>query len=523
MTQEKAEALYIMESNTQRNQRIAKNTVLLYIRTAFTMLVSLFTSRIILNVLGVDNYGIYNVVGGTISMFSIISGSLSGAISRFITFGLGEGDLEKLKRIFSTSVNIQIGLSVVIFILAEIGGLWFLNAKLNIPPDRMYAAHWVLQFSILTFILGLISTPYNACIIAHEHMKVFAYIGILEVVLKLLFVLALYLSPFDKLIVYSALLFLIALVLRLIYGIYCKRHFEECTYRFEVDKGLLRKMTGYACWGFFGNTTYIFNTQGVNIIINLFFGVTLNAARGIVSQVEGAIMQFVNNFMTAITPQITKSYAAGDKSYMFTLICRGAKFSYFLILFALIPIWFEAQTILELWLGVVPEYTAIFLKLSFIGTAVVLLGNTGYNAVMATGNIRNYQLTMTILSCLVFPLTWLAYKMGAPAYITYVIYILIYGVLDWIRLFFMRKLLGFQMSMFANKTVCPILLVTIVALVVPSIIYLGMEPSVYRFLFLTCVSFMTTAISIFVVGLDKSERKAILLKLSLFINSKLRK
>lgn len=513
MTQEKAEALYIMESNTQRNQRIAKNTVLLYIRTAFTMLISLFTSRIILNVLGVDNYGIYNVVGGTISMFSIISGSLSGAISRFITFGLGEGDLEKLKRIFSTSVNIQIGLSVVIFILAEIGGLWFLNAKLNIPPDRMYAAHWVLQFSILTFILGLISTPYNACIIAHEHMKVFAYIGILEVVLKLLFVLALYISPFDKLILYSALLFLIALVLRLIYGVYCKRHFEECTYRFEVDRGLLRKMTGYACWGFLGNTAYMFNTQGVNIIINLFFGVALNAARGVVTQVEGALMQFVNNFMTAITPQITKSYAAGDRSYMFTLICRGSKFSFFLLLFVLIPVEFEAQTILQLWLGIVPEYTATFLKLSIIGTAVVLLGNTGLTSIMATGNIRNYQIVVTVVGCLVFPLTWGAYKIGMPAYITYIIYIIIYAILDWIRLLFMRKLLDFKISMFMKNTVYPILIVTIMALIVPSLIYISMEPSILRLVIITGVSFTTTAISIWIGGLAKEERNVIVLRI----------
>ena len=370
-----------------------------------------------------------------------------------------------------------------------------------------------IGFSILTFILGLISTPYNACIIAHEHMKVFAYIGILEVVLKLLFVLALYISPFDKLIVYSALLFLIALALRLIYGIYCKRHFEECTYRFEVDKSLLRKMTGYACWGFLGNTAYMFNTQGVNIIINLFFGVALNAARGVVTQVEGALMQFVNNFMTAITPQITKSYAAGDKSYMFTLICRGSKFSFFLLLFFLIPVEFEAQTILQLWLGIVPEYTATFLKLSIIGTAVVLLGNTGLTSIMATGNIRNYQIVVTIVGCLVFPLTWGAYKIGMPAYITYIIYIIIYAILDWIRLLFMRKLLDFKISMFMKNTVYPILIVTIMALIVPSLIYISMEPSILRLVTITGVSFITTAISIWVGGLAKEERNVIVLRI----------
>lgn len=498
-----------METAAQKNQRIAKNTVLLYIRTAFTMLVSLYTSRIILKVLGVDDYGIYNVVGGTIAMFSIFSGSLSGAISRFITFGLGEGNLEKLKNIFATSVSIQIGLSILIFLLSEIVGIWLVNVKLNIPADRLYAAHWVLQFSILTFIVGLISVPYNACIIAHEHMKVFAYIGILEVVLKLLFVAALYFSPFDKLIVYSALLALISLILRIIYGVYCKRHFEECSSRLRLDRSLLKEMTGYAGWNFFGNTAYLFNTQGVNILINLFFGVTLNAARGIVTQVEGAVMQFVNNFMTAITPQITKSYATNDKEYMFTLICRGAKFSFFLLLFFLIPIEFEAQTILQLWLGTVPEHTVVFLRLSLIGTATVLIGNTSFTGIMATGKIRNYQLCVTAVGCLVFPFTWIAYRLGAPAWSAYLIYAIIYGLLNWIRLIFLKKLLGFPISMFIRKVIYPILSVTILTVILPLLLYIEFEPSFIRLFLLTGVSCMTTAVSIYLFGLDGGEKKRI--------------
>lgn len=477
------------------------------------MVISLYTSRVVLNTLGVDNFGIYNVVGGTISMFSIFSGSLSGAISRFITYGLGEGNLEKLKNIFSTSVSIQLGLSAFVFVMAEIGGLWFLNSKLNIPPDRMYAAHWVLQFAILTFITGLISVPYNACIIAHEHMKVFAYIGILEVVMKLGFVVALYFSPFDKLIVYSILLFLIALILRIIYGIYCKRKFEECTYRFVIDRNLLKEMMGYACWGFLGNTAYIFNTQGVNIIINLFFGVVLNAARGIVTQVEAAVMQFVNNFTTAISPQITKSYASGNKEYMFSLICRGAKFSFFLLLLFLIPIEFEANTLLKLWLGNVPEFAPLFLQLSLIGTAMVLLGNTGFTAIMATGNIRNYQIVVTLVGCLVFPLTWIAYKLGLPAFTTYVIYIVIYGILDWIRLLFMRKLLGFKVMLFVRNVIYPILIVTVLSVIVPTVISMNMAPSVFRFIFLTVGSFITTLACIYFGGLDRNERKTVLMKL----------
>ena len=482
------------------------------------MLISLFTSRIILDVLGVDDYGIYNVVGGTISMFSIFSGSLSGAISRFITFGLGEGDLDKLKRTFVTSVNIQLGISAVIFVVAEVAGLWMLNSKLNIPADRLYAAHWVLQFSILSFVFGLISVPYNACIIAHEHMKVFAYMGILEVVLKLAFVVVLYFSPFDKLIVYSFCLFLISLLLRIIYGVYCKRHFEECEYKFAIDRRLLKNMTSYAWWGFFGNTAYMFNTQGVNILINLYFGVALNAARGVVGQVEGAVMQFVNNFTTAISPQITKSYAAGDKDYMFSLICRGAKFQIFLMLFFIIPIEFEADYILQLWLGVVPESAAVFLRLSLITTAITLLGNTGFTSVTATGNIRNYQLSVTIVGCLVFPLTWVVYKLGAPALATYVIYAIIYIIVNWVRLLFMRLLLGFPIRMFWNKTVLPMSVVTVAAVIIPAIVFFNMEASLLRIIVITLVSFISTAVCIYLFGLAKGEKELVLSKIKAKVN-----
>ena len=510
----------VVENNQHKNQRIARNTVMLYIRTIFTMLVSLYTSRVILKVLGIDDFGIYNVVGGAISMFSIFSGSLSGAISRFITFGLGQGNLQRLKIIFSTSVSIQIGLSLLLFVLAEIGGLWMLNTNLNIPEERMYAAHWVLQFSILTFVMGLINVPYNACIIAHEHMKIFAYMSILEVSLKLLFVVLLSFAPFDKLIVYALLLFLITLLLRVIYGIYCTRHFEECRYHWVLDKPLLKEMANYAFWGFFGNAAYTFNTQGVNILINVFFGVTLNAARGIVTQVEGAVMQFVNNFMTAVSPQITKSYAAGDKEYMFALICRGAKFSYILLLFFLIPLGVEAHTVLRLWLGTVPDYAPLFLQMTLCSSAIVLLGNTSFTAVMATGKIRNYQLVVTIVGCLVFPFTWIAYRCGFPAVTTYVIYMVIYAILDVIRLFFLRRLLGFEVSMFFNKVVRPVVFVTVTALIFPLSIHVAMAPSVLRLILVILTSTIMVTLCALRWGLDGGERKTVLAKVKNKISRK---
>ena len=502
-----------MENNPSGNKRIAKNTLLLYFRMLLTILVGLYTSRVVLNTLGISDYGVYNIVGGVVTMLAFLNSAIVSASQRFISFELGTGDLEKLKKVFCTSVSIHITLAILILIVAETIGLWFVNAYLNIPLDRMEAANWVYQCSVLTLILTIISVPYNSCIVAHEHMRAFAYVSIVEVILKLAIVYLLLIGDFDKLILYAILIAVVAFIIRIIYGIYCKRKFEECTYRFVIDRNLLKEMMGYACWGFLGNTAYIFNTQGVNIIINLFFGVVLNAARGIVTQVEAAVMQFVNNFTTAISPQITKSYASGNKEYMFSLICRGAKFSFFLLLLFLIPIEFEANTLLKLWLGNVPEFAPLFLQLSLIGTAMVLLGNTGFTAIMATGNIRNYQIVVTLVGCLVFPLTWIAYKLGFPAFTTYVIYIVIYGILDWIRLLFMRKLLGFKVMLFVRNVIYPILIVTVLSVIVPTVISMNMAPSVFRFIFLTVGSFITTLACIYFGGLDRNERKTVLMKL----------
>lgn len=495
-----------MTDVSANNKRIAKNTIFLYIRTFLIMLITLYTSRVVLNVLGVEDYGIYNVVGGVVAMFTVISGSLSAAISRFITFELGKGNLERLRRIFSTSINIQLGISLLIFIVGEVAGVWFLNHKMNIPSERMLAANWVLHCSLLSFVINLISTPYNACIIAHERMKTFAYVSILEASLKLGIVYLLLASPFDKLSTYAVLLVVVALLIRLAYGIYCKRQFEECTYYFVYDKGIVKEMTGFAIWNFFGNTAYIFNTQGVNILINLFFGVTVNAARGIATQVEGAVMQFVGNFTTAVNPQITKSYATGDKAYMFRLVCMGAKYAYFLLLFV-VPIVLETDMILSLWLKVVPDYASLFLKLSMFGSLVFLLGNTMYTAAAATGKIRKYQFWVTIVGCLVFPLTWLAYKAGSPVYVTYLIYIGIYLALVFVRLYILKGLLNFPVMVFIREVMIPLLLVTPSAFLIPWFVTYYVEPSLVRLVIVCILSVISTCMCIYVLGLESVERK----------------
>ncbi len=495
-----------MLDTSANNKRIAKNTLLLYVRTIFTMLISLYTSRVILEALGVEDYGIYNVVGGVVAMFSLVSGSLSSAISRFITFELGKGNTDKLHTIFCASVNIQIGISVIVLLLGGTVGTWFLNAYMNIPEGRMEAANWVLVCSLLMFCVSLINVPYNACIIAHERMSAFAYISILEAVLKLLICYLIIISPFDRLISYAILLVIVAMLIRIIYGIYCNRNFEECHYQFVHDKTLLRNMTGFAGWNFLTNVCWMFNTQGINILINLFFGVALNAARGVAVQVEGAIMQFVNNFTLAMNPQITKSYAAGNKDEMFTLVCRGSKFSYFLLLIFSLPVMLETEYILSLWLKEVPESTAIFLRLANVATMINLLGNTGYTVCQATGNIKRYVIWISSVGCLVFPLTWVAFELGFPAESTYIVFALVYIIVNGVRLYIMRGLLGFPTMMFIREVVYKVCIVTLVAMLLPLVIELCLEPSFLKLILVSFVCVASSAGSIYLLGLTPSER-----------------
>ena len=497
------------------NKRIAKNTLLLYVRMLFTMAVSLFTSRVILNTLGVEDYGIYNVVGGIVTMFSVLSGSLSSSISRFITFELGKGNIERLKTIFSTGVNIQLGMSVLIIIIAEAVGIWFLNAKMNIPADRMLAANWVFQCAILTFVLNLLSVPYNAAIIAHEKMSAFAYISVVEVTLKLIIVYMLTISPFDRLKAYAVLLLCVGAVIRFIYGYYCKRHFEECTYHFVFDKPVLKEMTGFAGWNFFGNSAYMLNTQGVNILMNLYFGVAVNAARGIATQVDAALKQFVNNFTTAVNPQITKSYAQGDLAYMHKLVCRSAKFSAFLMLFFAIPILLETQSILTIWLKTVPEYAAIFLQLIIISSFVdTVLANSLVTSMFATGNIKRYQIIVTTIGCLVFPFSWIAFQLGFQPEIAYVLYFIIYTVLLGVRLYLLKDMVKLPIMMYVREVLYRVLPVMIICFIIPMMIRYSMQEGWMRLILLCLVSTIVTAVVEYSIGLTKNERKFIVGKIN---------
>jgi O-antigen/teichoic acid export membrane protein len=494
------------------NKRIAKNTLMLYVRTLFSMFIALIISRVLLQALGVNNFGVNSAVAGVIAMFSVVSGSLSGSISRFITYELGHGDSDKLKRIFSTSINIQLVIGVFILILGETIGVWFLNTQMNIPDGRMVAANWVLQCSMLSFFIGLTQTPYTACIIGHEKMSVYAWFSIIESIFRLIIVYIIYISPFDKLISYSVLGLLVSVVIRFVQRIYCKRIFAECSYSFTIDKGLIKEMSGFAGWTFLTNTAWIFNSQGINLLVNIFFGVAFNAARGLATSIEGMIVKFSNDFTTALKPQITKSYAAGEIDEMNKLICRGSRFAYYLLFIFSLPLMFEAHAAIYLWLGQVPEYTVMFFRLTIIFVLIHHLGGTGYTACMATGRIKWYTIIITSVGFLVFPLTWIAYKLNAPVESTYYISIFIYSILNIIRLFIMRHLWGFPISMFLTKVIKPIVIVTVLSIIAPLMLYLNLEAGIIKAFVVMFVSVISCLIVTFIFGLNSFERTLVLNK-----------
>lgn len=477
------------------------------------MAVSLYTSRVVLNALGVEDFGIYNVIGGVVAMFSILSGSLSAAITRFITYELGTENQENLKKIFSTAVTIQISLAILIILLAEVTGVWFLNVKMNIPDERIVAANWVFQFSILTFAINLISVPYNASIIAHERMSAFAYISILEAIGKLAIAFLIIISPMDKLIFYAILMCIVALVIRFAYGVYCKRHFEECTYHFIFDKDLLKRMFGFAGWNFIGAASAVLRDQGGNVVINLFCGPAVNAARGIAFQVNAAISGFVTNFMTALSPQITKSYASGEHHYMMTLIYQGARFSFYMLLLLSLPVLLNTHYLLELWLKIVPDHTVLFVQLVLAFAMSESISNPLVTAMLATGRIRNYQLVVGGLQMMNLPISYVLLRMDVFPEVIIVVAIGISQCCLVARLLMLRGMIGLSVKKYLKKVYINILTVTIAAAIIPFLLTCKLEESFQTFILSSLVAVICTGIAIYYIGCNKSERQFVLNKL----------
>lgn len=495
---------------SQNNKRIAKNTLALYFRTFITMIVGLYTGRVMLQALGVDDYGINNVVGGIIAMSSLITGTMSQAISRYLTFGLGTGDKERLKKTFSTSINAQIIIAVIAALVLELIGVWFLNTQANIPVGRMQAANWVLQCSIISLIITLISSPYNALIIAHEKMAVFAYIGIVEVVLKLLICFVIIAYGGDRLILLSVLTVIVAFGMRLFYSWYCTKRFEEANYNYKIfDKSLIKEITVYSGWNLFGNTAWILNTQGVNMLVNIYFGVVFNAARGLAMTVNSAVQGFVGNFTTAFSPQITKSYASGDIQYSINLTNKGTKFTWLMMYVFIVPVCLEADMILKLWLGEVPEMAGTFLRLAMFESLAVQSGSTILKLVQANGNIRRYQIEISLAGCIVFPIAWIVYEAGAPVWSAYIVFIIVYFGINIIRYIRLKSLMPFSVREHLRECILPCIIVSFTSFIVPTIICYKMEDSIIRFIIVVPVAILSTVICSYLWGLSESEKKYI--------------
>ena len=507
---------------SENSRRIARNTLLLYFRMFLLMLIGLFTSRVVMRTLGIDDYGTYNVVGGVVTVFTFLTTSLSAAISRYLAANLDGGDPVRLRRIFSTGVLIQLGLALLLVVLVETAGLWWLNHRLVIPDGRLDAARRVLQCSLGIMVVGLLAVPYNAAIIAHERMSAFAVISLGEALLKLGVALLLYVSPFDKLVSYAVLMLAVAVLVRVAYGLYCRRHFAESRGRLVWDGALMREMTAFAGWSFFGSSAYVFNTQGVNQVVNLFFGVAVNAARGVALQVENIVKQFVANFLTAVNPQITKSWAAGDREYCFGLVRKGAKYTWLVILLFFIPVLGEAELLLDVWLGPdkVPPHAPDFLRLTLVCLLVDLVGNPLVTLVQATGRVKRYYLITGLTSYLGLPLVWLAFKLGAGPAWAYIIFIAVYLTVLVQRILIARRLTNFPVRPYL-QLILLLTMTTCFALVFPILLRgTGLAPG-WRLLLGTAMGWATVAHYSWYYMLTAGERGYILRKVGRFLPDRL--
>ncbi len=453
-------------ATSANNKRIAKNTLMLYLRMLVMMGLSLFTSRVVLQTLGIDDFGIYNVIGGVILFFSFINSALMGASQRFLNYEMGRGNDKGVERVFSMSLTTQAVIALVIVVLAETVGLWFVYHYLQIPVGRMEAALWVFHCSVAGMAVGILQAPYYAAIIAYERMSAFAYISIVEAVLKLAIVYLLLFSPMDKLKLYALLMLCVIIVVTLSYVIYCRRHFQTTRYRFVRDGALFRRMFGFSGWSLFGSAATIGVTQGLNVLQNIFFGVVVNAAMGVAMQVNAAVTNFSTNFQTAFKPQIVKSYAADQADYLMSLVARASKISYFLMFALSLPIILCSHEVLALWLTKVPDHAAQLVCLMLVYSMVEAFSAPLWMLVQAVGTIRSYQLAVSFVFFLVLPVSYVALRLGAPPEAVVLTQLVMDVVVVFVRLYFVKHLIpAFPLRSYLRRALWPAASVTAVSVV----------------------------------------------------------
>lgn len=499
-----------MVDSHQNNKRIAKNTLVLYVRMVLMTFIGLYTSRVNLQALGVTDYGIMNVVGGLTSMSTLVTAAMASSIARFITFALGSGDKQRMKNVFCTSVTIELMLSVVVVVLMETVGLWFLNTRMVIPAERLAAANWVFQFSIFGFVLGLIYAPYSACLVAHEKIATFAYISLFSAIVKLGTAFAIMYSPFDRLIFFSFLGLVWGVILRFVYNNICQRNFEECRYHLMWDKKLMREMFTFGLWSFAGCTAGILQGRGVDILINLFFGPTVNAARGIAATVNSHVTSFTHNLMVSVNPAITKSYAAGDRDYFMKLVFWGARLSFYLIFIVGLPILLNTHYVLQLWLGQVPEHTVWFIRIGLISAMLYRISVPLDTAQSSTGKIRNYQLTISAISLFCLPVCWVWLKLGGVPETVSIVGFIINQCCLAAKVWMLRTLIGLSVRKFLKKVYLNIFAVCAVAGVLPLALRPFISETVIDFIWYSILCVLCAGAAILFVGCNRHERDMML-------------
>ena len=499
-----------MTNESANSKRLAKNTLILYARMLFTVGISFYTTRLILANLGVDNYGIYNVIGGFVAMFYMVTSTMTQAVGRFLTFDLGKGDISKLQKTFSTSVNILLLMSIFVVILAETIGLWFINSKLNIADERMLAANWIYQFSVFAFVLEMISVPYSASVISHEKMGTFAFVTIVKVLLTLGIAFALSISPIDRLVFYGLLVFLVDLLIQLMYWFYCRNHFEECRYSPKIEKGLFKEMFSFAGWNFFTTSAAMLSSQGVNIILNMHFGTAINAARGIAGQINGTTGAFFSNFEKALHPQLTKSYASGDYNYTKSLVCRGAKMTYLLLFFVALPCMLEIDFFLDKWITEVPPYASVFVQLTLLNNLVEVILHTNMTLNSATGKIRNYQLLLSVGYLLVFIGSYLVLIFSDSPVLAIAVTNIVNIFLIFPRLYITKHILGITVGYFFKNVILRLLVMSVLSASVCLLFMHYVEDGWLRFFSICVLSTSLIAFFSYLIVLTSDERKVII-------------
>ena len=497
------------QDKTVDGKRIAKNTLLLYVRMLLSLFISLYTSRIVLNALGVDDYGLYNVVGGVIALFSIVANSLNSSTSRFLTVELGRGDIPRMREVFSNCNTLYLILGLIIILLEETIGLFIVNKVLVIPDTRLFACNILYQTIVLSSFITLFNTPSSALIISYERMNVYAYIGVAEIIAKLIVAVLLSITLFDKIITLAILNFFITVGISSWRAAYCKRKISHVfNFHFQFDRPLFKSMIGFSFWNLIGSAAYVLRIQGVNILLNVFFGAAVNAANAISYQVNGAINGFVSNFTLAVNPQITKSCASGDYENMKNLVFYSGKFSFYLLMFLCLPIIFETDFILHIWLGQeVPDYTAIMTKLVLIIAMVESFTYSIGCAVNATGRIKGYQIVVCGIMLTIFPITWIVFKLGALPYYGLVVYLITSIAALLSRFYFMEKLLGIHAKDYARNVYAHTLLVACASLIAPLFVFYFLPEGVLRFIVVTITIELSNVVCIWFLGLSKHDKQ----------------